>query len=58
MIPGLKEIDTVPSHPIDQPVFPVDTARPRTSKLVLEGFRLTDAGERLSQNGVNKLQNA
>ena len=57
MIPGLKKVDSLAPDEIDESVFFRDPTRPSPREKVLQWFRLPDPDKRLSQNGLDQVQN-
>ncbi len=58
MVARLKEIDAVVPHQVDQPMFLRHPPRPASVKVELQRFRLSDAFERIPENGFRELQNS
>jgi hypothetical protein len=56
VIARLEEIDPIFMDDIDDPVLLGQPPRPRTREDVLQRLGFADAGERISQNGLDEVQ--
>jgi hypothetical protein len=55
VIAGLKKIDPLRTHRIDQPMFLGDAARPRIGKNVSQRFGFSDALERIPHHRFHEV---
>ena len=57
MVPGLKKIDALSAHGVDQPMLFGDPPRPRPREYVFQRLRFTDALERIPHNRLHQVEN-
>ena len=58
MVAGLEKLDAVSEDLVDKAVRLVDPARPDVAAEVFERFRLANAGEGISQNRLDQIEDA
>jgi hypothetical protein len=58
MIPSLQEVHALVPYEVDQPMFLRHPPRPASLEVELQRFRLSDAFERVPENGFRELQNS
>ena len=58
MVAGLEKLDAVSEDLVDEAVRLVDPARPNMASKVFERFWLANAGEGISQNRLDQIQDA
>ena len=58
MIAGLKKIDSVGRHSVNETMLLRNSPGPGSRELVLERFRLPDPMERISQDVFHQMQDA
>lgn len=56
MIPPLQKIDAVIADEIDNPMFLGETAGPKAGGKILERFRLADADEGITHDGLDQVE--
>ena len=56
VVSGLKEINSVMTHEVHDPVFLGQPSRPSAGCQMLERLGLADAGERITKDGLHKIQ--
>lgn len=57
VVSGLKKIDALSAHRVDQPMLFGDPARPSPREYVLEGLRFADTLERIAHNRLHQIEN-
>jgi len=55
---SLEEIDTIVLDEVDHPMLLRESARPHAGSQVLQRLGLSDAAERVAQNGFDEIEHA
>jgi len=55
VVTSLKEIDSTIPHQVDDPMFLGEASRPGACEQMLQWLWFTDSGERITQNGFDKV---
>lgn len=58
MVATHQEVDSIVAHEVDEAVFLRDPARPDVGPEVLDGFGLSNAGERVTHDRFDELEHA